>query len=168
MSARATATRDPFVDRDHDHEQCVNGAMDAAVALCARRGARLTQLRKRVLELVWHWHRPIGAYEILDRLREDGRASAPPTVYRALAFLSDQGLVHRVDSLNAYIGCPSPDAFHRAHFLICQDCGQAAEIDDRDLRRALHRGARRAGFEVRGETVEITGVCGRCRDRAGP
>lgn len=164
MSARATPLSDPFVDRDHDHELCVNGAMDAAVALCAQRGARLTPLRKRVLELVWHWHRPVGAYEILDRLREDGRASAPPTVYRALAFLSDHGLVHRVDSLNAYIGCPSPDAFHRAHFLICQDCGQAAEIDDEALRRALGRAAKQAGFEVRGETVEITGLCGRCRD----
>ncbi len=154
----------PFIHRDHDHEKCVAEAVTAATALCAERGARLTKLRRHVLELIWQWHRPVGAYEILDRLRAEGRAAAPPTVYRALAFLSEHGLVHRIDSMNAYIGCPSPGAFHSAHFLICERCGQAAEIDDSSLRRAVRRGADRAGFQVHSETVEITGICGHCRD----
>ncbi|MBL25997.1 MAG: Fur family transcriptional regulator [Rhodospirillaceae bacterium] len=154
---------DPFIDRSHDHDRCVADAMETAVSLCDRRGVRLTPLRRRVLELVWQSHSPIGAYEVLEMLREDRRGAAPPTVYRALDFLREQGLVHRVDSLNAYVGCVTPDAGHRAHFLLCTECGQAAEIDDEALRDAIGRCAERAGFRIAGETVEITGICAACR-----
>ncbi|MDP6353107.1 MAG: Fur family transcriptional regulator [Alphaproteobacteria bacterium] len=154
---------DPFVAHGHDHDRCVAEAVAAAAELCAARGVRLTALRRRVLELIWRHHRPVGAYELLDLMRANGRAAAPPTVYRALAFLSEHGLVHRIDSMNAYLGCAAPGATHRAHFLICEDCGEAAEIIDNELRRAVGRCTGRAGFEVRTETVEITGVCARCQ-----
>ena len=158
-----TGAADPFIDRSHDHARCVADAMETAASICDRRGVRLTPLRRRVLELVWQSHSPIGAYEVLELLRQERRGAAPPTVYRALDFLREQGLVHRVDSLNAYVGCISPDDGHRAHFLLCTECGQAAEIDDEALRTAIGRCAERAGFRIAGETVEITGICAACR-----
>ena len=97
--------------------------------MCAPAWQRLTELREQVLELVWRSHAPIGAYQILDQLAERGRV-APPTVYRALEFLSREGLIHRIDSLNAYVGCPSPARPHQAYFFICRACGDAAEIHD--------------------------------------
>jgi len=156
-----------FAAGAHDHRQCVTDALDAAGRLCRDRGERLTPLRQRVLELVWDSHRPIGAYEILDLLRRERGRVAPPTVYRALEFLLDQGLVHRVESRNAYIGCDRPEHRHRAHFMLCTGCGLAAEVDDDALTGAIAALARRAAFAVEQETVELTGLCPVCRDDAG-
>ena len=89
----------------HDHDACVDDAMARAEAICGAQGARLTPMRRRVLELVWNGHRPRGAYDILEDLASDGKKPAPLTVYRALDFLVEQGLVHRLESLNAFVGC---------------------------------------------------------------
>jgi len=148
----------------HDHDRCVADALAAAGQLCVERGQRLTPLRRRVLELVWGSHRPVGAYELLDLLRQERGRVAPPTVYRALEFLLDQGLVHRVESRNAYIGCNRPGRRHRAHFMICNRCGMAAEVDDAALTGAIASLAERAAFAVESETVELTGLCPGCRD----
>lgn len=97
-------TQAPLASRPHDHSRCVTHALTEAESICTRQGLRLTALRKRVLELVWHSHKPLGAYDILGVLsEEDGRRAAPPTVYRALDFLLENGLVHRIASLNAFI-----------------------------------------------------------------
>ena len=148
----------------HDHGRCIDDAVRAAARLCQQSGERLTPLRRRVLELVWESHRPVGAYELLQRLQEEKGKAAPPTIYRALTFLQEQGLVHRIESLNAYVGCDHPEDSHRAHFLICHDCGEAAEIRDRDFAKALGRVGRRAGFMVDRETVELQGLCPRCQN----
>ena len=158
---------DPFVAEPHDHRRCVHAAVSQAHALCASRGARLTALRRRVLELVWRSHAPIGAYQILAQLAESERRAAPPTVYRALEFLSREGLIHRIDSLNAYVGCPHPGLPHAAYFFICRDCGDAAEIRDEELADALTRCVARAQFEVETATVELSGLCARCRAKTG-
>jgi Fur family transcriptional regulator, zinc uptake regulator len=153
----------PFVAEDHDHESCVETAVTAAGAVCEQRGERLTPLRRRVLELVWASHSPVGAYDLMERLgRERGRV-APPTIYRALDFLCQQRLVHRIDSLNAFVGCAHPGRAHAAYFMICRRCRAAAEIVDPDLRTAMAQSADRAGFLVEGETVELHGVCPHCR-----
>ncbi len=148
----------------HDHERCIDDAVRAADRVCEERGERLTPLRQRVLELVWDSHRPVGAYEVLQRLQSERGRTAPPTVYRALSFLQDQGLVHRIESLNAYVGCDHPEDAHRAHLLICRTCGDAAEIRDREFVQALDRIGQRAGFQVDRETVELQGVCPHCLD----
>ncbi len=160
-----------------DPSSNIEGLLDRADAMCAERGARLTALRRRVLSLVLQAPAPIGAYDLLDRLREaDGKAAAPPTVYRALDFLMEQGLIHRLERLSAYIGCigeavpghDHEDAHchsahpHRAQFLICRQCGKAVELDDHDLARALDRAARRAGFSVGAATIEAEGLCETC------
>ncbi len=172
MSTRPDATAHGFSEAGrsfaraaHDHRRCVARALDVAGKLCLARGARLTALRRRVLALVWRSHRPVGAYDILALLRR-GRV-APPTVYRALDFLIGQGLVHRIESLNAFVGCARPQRAHACQFLICTDCRAAAEIDDPGLDDAVAKSARRARFVVRRPTVELLGLCARCADREG-
>lgn len=148
----------------HDHGACIEEAMERARTLCAGRGARLTQLRERVLRLVWSSHRPRGAYAVLDDLaQQDGRTVAPLTVYRALDFLVEQGLVHRIESLNAYIGCTEPGQTHAGQFLVCQCCGNAAELNDPEIARAVAEGARARGFTAVRQTVEVIGTCPACR-----
>jgi Fur family transcriptional regulator, zinc uptake regulator len=149
----------------HDHARCVDDALGKAAALCARRGARLTELRRRVLELVWQGHAAVKAYDVLDHLGRTPGAK-PPTVYRALDFLMAHGLVHRLESLNAYVGCPQPERSHQGRFLICDACGHVAEFDSAALRRAIADEAQGLGFAVRAETVEVHGFCQCCRAAA--
>ena len=153
-----------FASESHDHGACLNQALAKAETLCRTRGARLTAQRRRVLELVWQSHAPVGAYALLERLAADGDGRvAPPTVYRALDFLLAHGLIHRIESLNAYLGCPHPDVIHNGQFLICRNCHAAAEMRDEAVDRALRAGAERHGFAVEAETVELRGLCPDCR-----
>jgi Fur family zinc uptake transcriptional regulator len=147
---------------DHDHDRCVADALGAAIELCDRRGIRLTPVRRRVLELVWRNHEPVGAYALLDLLREEGWSAAPPTVYRALEFLLENGLVHRIESLNAFVGCSDPRQPHRGQHLICRRCGSVTEIAAAEVIGAVRRSAAAVGFTVERETIEIAGVCGAC------
>lgn len=153
----------PFDGAGHDHGVCVAKALSEADALCAQRGARLTRLRRRVLELVWTSHSPVGAYDLLDRLSHEHGRATPATVYRALEFLLAQGLVHRIESLNAFVGCPVPERDHSGQFLICRECGAAAEVHDQAVERAIAERAAACGFAVEGKTVEVRGLCPACR-----
>lgn len=153
----------PFQDERHAHADCLQTALAAAEALCAQRGLRLTPLRRRVLELVWQSHEPVKAYDVLDQLRQEHRGAAPPTVYRALDFLQAKGFVHRIESLNAFIGCGAPQESHDGQFMICRRCGEVAEIDDDEITTLLSRKARQLGFRIDNETIEIRGVCAGCK-----
>lgn len=153
----------PFKAERHDHRRCVTAALARAAKLCAGKGSRLTALRRRVLELVWRSHRPVGAYDILSQLARSRGTVAPPTVYRALEFLQAEGLVHRIESLNAYIGCERPDEPHCVQFLICRACGQAAEMADDRIDAAMRRGSAKAGFALERPTVEALGLCPDCQ-----
>lgn len=152
-----------FPENPHDHSQCFDEAMDAAENLCKRVGLRLTAQRRRVLELLWTSHKPLGAYEILDMLNKQGAAAAPPTVYRALDFLLANGLIHRIESLNAFVGCAAPDQEHGGQFLICSSCGLTAELDDDDLTKKIRERASKMGFDVKKQTIEVSGLCPACR-----
>lgn len=155
---------DQFPPPGHDHDDCVRSALDTAAQQCERHGARFTALRRRVLELVWTSHEPVGAYALLDILKAEGHAAAPPTVYRTLDFLIEQGLVHRLERLNAFVGCPRPDQTHSAHFLICTDCGRAAELQHAEaVDRAVMDAAEALGFSVTRQTIEVEGLCPDCR-----
>jgi Fur family zinc uptake transcriptional regulator len=167
MATSSRKARALFPRAGHNHAQCVSSALAAAAALCEREGQRLTPLRQRVLELVWSSHQPVGAYAILDQLKGDGRSAAPPTVYRALEFLLERGLVHRIESLNAFIGCPAPDGNHPVQFLICRGCGMTAEMDDRRVADALAKGAAERGFAVESRVIELSGLCQHCQQGKG-
>jgi Fur family transcriptional regulator, zinc uptake regulator len=156
----------PFKGAEHAHAQCLQDAVHAAEKACLQRGLRLTPLRRQVLELVWRSHEPVKAYDVLERLQRTHRGAAPPTVYRALEFLQAEGFVHRIESLNAYIGCGAPQNAHSGQFLICRDCGEVAEIDDPEVRTLLATKARSLGFHIESETIEVTGACVNCRDKA--
>ena len=157
----------PLACRPHDHSHCVSHALETAEALCEQGGMRLTTLRKRVLELVWASHKPLGAYDILGVLSEtDGRRAAPPTVYRALDFLLEHGLVHRIASLNAFVGCNHPGKIHQGQFLICRNCQAAVELQHGNIDTAVLASAASVGFSVEGQTVEISGLCAACKEIA--
>ncbi|MES9947277.1 MAG: Fur family transcriptional regulator [Candidatus Thiodiazotropha sp.] len=152
-----------FPPADHDHRHCVQKALQNAEDYCRTKGLRLTKLRHRVLELIWANHRPVGAYDLLQQLTLDGHKAAPPTVYRSLDFLLEHQLIHRINSLNAFVGCDHPGLDHAAQFFICQSCGQAAELDDSEVESAIARHAKQIGFSVEGRSIEITGICTQCK-----
>ncbi|MCG7874048.1 MAG: transcriptional repressor [Candidatus Thiodiazotropha lotti] len=152
-----------FPSADHDHKHCVSLALKNAEAYCLQQGLRLTKLRHQVLELIWANHQPVGAYELLEQLTQEGRKAAPPTVYRALDFLMENGLVHRISSRNAYVGCSHAGHDHTAQFLICETCGQVAELDDARIGSVITKDADQLGFTVAQWTLEISGICDQCK-----
>ena len=154
-----------FPSREHDHAQCIENALNAAERICREGNLRLTGIRKRVLEIVWERHAPTGAYHILDRLRKEHGAAAPPTVYRALNFLLAHGLVHKIESFNAFVGCRKPDGAHAAQFLICTTCRRVAELDDPEVATLISSKAAHAGFDVSRQTIELQGSCNDCACR---
>lgn len=152
----------PFRGANHHHADCMDGALAKAEASCTRRGLRLTAIRRRVLELVWRNHEPVKAYDLLGVLKAEKKGAAPPTIYRALEFLQQQGFVHRIESLNAYVGCGEPGRHMMAQFLICHACGVVAELDDADIGNMIAEKAGRLGFTSKHQTVEIRGLCTGC------
>jgi len=152
----------------HDHAQCVDAALYAAEAICRENGARMTATRRRVLELIWESHRPVKAYELLERMSRDGRRVKPPTIYRALDFLYENGLIHRIETLNAVVGCSDPAGAHSGYFLVCDNCETVTELASSALDDFLCDEAERLGFRVHRQSVEIFGRCRSCADSASP
>lgn len=151
--------------RKHDHRRCQRRALAEAQQLCAARELRLTSRRRQVLEILLASHQPLGAYDILAILNGDqGEHVAPPIVYRALDFLAAQGLIHRIESRNAFISCAQPGHHGGAQFLICHGCGQVAELATGDGQ--LLAEADSIGFAVDHSVIEISGVCARCQKNA--
>lgn len=162
----------PIACRPHNHAICVDKAMAAARSACEDAGVRLTPMREQVLFLVWQSHKPLGAYDIIDQLSRqmslEGKRSkviAPPTVYRALEFLQAQGLVHRIASLNAFVGCSIQGSDHISQFLLCRDCGIAIEMESDAIDQAIRQNASSYGFSIDTETIEIMGCCVSCRSK---
>ena len=153
-----------FPDPEHDHRACIEEALSQAEALCRIRGVRLTPLRRRVLAIIWESHAPLGAYDVLERMNAGGERNAPPTAYRALDFLLKHGLIHRIESLNAFVGCAMPGDAHKAQFFICRDCGTVAETHSEKIGEAIESSATQAGFQVDTPVVEISGQCPECFD----
>lgn len=152
--------------RQHNHNACIADALADARAICQRHNARLTAIRQRVLELIWQSHRPLGAYDVLAMLAQDGYNAAPPTVYRALDFLQKYGLVHRIASLNAFVGCTHAGTHHQGIFLICQRCGNVLELPADSVSEAIKTAAAEVGFTPGSTTVEVSGFCPSCRKSA--
>ena len=142
----------------------VSSFLNQASELCEQRNLRFTALRKRVLEMVCEAEQPVGAYQLLDQLRESGRSAAPPTVYRALDFLLEQGLVHRLATNNTYMACAHPQKPHAALFLVCSQCGHTQEVHTEGVIDVVRQQADAFNFSIQHASVEVTGLCSNCRD----
>jgi Fur family zinc uptake transcriptional regulator len=150
----------------HDHTRCEADVLADAEVACAARGARLTPLRRRTLSALVSEHRPLGAYEIMERMASDGPRPAPITVYRALDFLLEHGLVHRIASRNAFIACAHKHtSSDSAVFLICERCGTVGESSSAAVTQALQDAATAAGFVSHRPVIEVVGICVHCRAR---
>jgi len=148
---------------EHDHSLCKSEALESALKLCQKKGLKLTKIRHQVLAIIWDHHHPIGAYDILQKLQERGYKPAPPTAYRALNFLTSAQLIHRIESLNAYIGCPSSGTNHQCQFYICTSCGHIAEVNNGEVAKTLSAAAEKLGFVSHQPVIEVHGLCLACQ-----
>jgi Fur family zinc uptake transcriptional regulator len=156
-----------FPSPDHDHAPCSAKVMAHAEALCRKRKQRLTPMRRQVLSALAGSHRPIGAYEIMDLVAAEGARPAPITIYRALDFLREHGLVHRIESRNAFVACVNNHSGgDLVVFLICERCGAVGEASSQAVADQLKAAARAAGFTPKAPVIEVTGVCSHCRQAA--
>jgi Fur family transcriptional regulator, zinc uptake regulator len=154
-----------FPAPDHDHSRCASAAIAHAEAQCAAREQRLTPMRRQVLETLLASHRPLGAYEIMSRLRQRTRP-APITIYRALDFLIENGLAHRIETRNAFVACVhNHGGDDLVIFLICERCGAVGEAPGGGAAEALKASSRAAGFSPKSPVIEIAGICSHCRER---
>lgn len=150
----------------HDHAACVAEAVAAADQWCASENLRFTAVRRKVLEILLQEHRALGAYQILDRLRDEGFGSQPPIAYRALEFLVANGFVHKIERLNAFIACSHPGENHSPAFMICRLCDAVAEAQATPARGTLGNAARATGFRIEKTVVEAEGLCPSCAEKA--
>ena len=145
------------------HTHCISDAIEKGEKICNDNGLKFTAIRRKVLELVWSSHKPIKAYDILESLTKEGGAAMPPTVYRALDFLLKNGLVHKINSLNAFVGCSHPAADNQCYFLICNECDVVTECCTANLGKAIGKSAKDNAFTMDAASLEITGTCQACR-----
>ena len=157
---------EPIGFGEHDHGSCISVGIAAAEAHCLATGLRFTPVRRKALEIILQEHRALGAYEMLDRLRDAGFGSQPPVAYRALEFLVANGFAHKIERLNAFIACAHPGANHSPAFMICRLCDSVAEAQSSPARGALGEAARTTGFKIERTVVEAEGVCPVCAEKA--
>ena len=150
----------------HDHATCAADVLARAEGLASQSGARLTPVRKRVLEILLESHKALGAYDVLQRLSAEGFGNQPPVAYRALEFLVDQGFAHRIRRLNAFAACMHPGEAHAPAFLICKSCDLVAEAPAAPVRAALEAAAGAIGFSIERSNIEALGLCPSCKGAA--
>ncbi|MEL7100146.1 MAG: Fur family transcriptional regulator [Pseudomonadota bacterium] len=152
---------DPVAFSSHDHAQCEKTALAKAEAHCREHKLRLTPVRRAALEILLSEHRALGAYEVLEKLAAAGHGSHPPAAYRALSFLTDAGLAHKVEALNAYVACSHSGNSHTPVFLVCTSCNNVAEAEMNS--HGLDSAAHASGFEIKRSVIEATGLCPGCQ-----
>ncbi len=138
-------------------------ALDAAERVCARRGVRLTSLRRQVLEQILNTEGVIKAYDLIHELSSADRSIKPPTIYRSLAFLLEQGFIHRIESLNGFVACNHPGEAHETLLMICDICGDIHEMHPENISAALDQAAGQQGFAISTKVVELHGLCRGCQ-----
>lgn len=148
---------------DHDHGHCAADALLRAEVVIAERGLRMTPVRRRTLEILLEDHRALGAYDVLNRLAAEGFGNQPPVAYRALEFLQEQGLAHRIRRLNAFTACMHPGEAHAPAFLICRLCSTVSEAPAVPVITALQAAAAASGFQIERSNIEALGLCPSCQ-----
>ena len=133
-----------------------------AKAHCEDNGARFTPLREEVYRILLNKAAPMGAYDLLDLLRQSNDSAKPATIYRSLDFLLDFGLIHKLESTNTFVACHHFGCAHPVQFLICDECGDVAEIQSTSIHNSLSAQAKQMGFVVKQQTIEAHGSCKAC------
>jgi Fur family zinc uptake transcriptional regulator len=151
----------------HNHKSCCGNGMAAADRLAREAGLRLTPVRRRALEILLEEHRAMGAYQVLERLAADGFGAQPPVAYRALEFLVENGLAHRIRRLNAFTACMHPGEAHAPVFFICSECDGVAEAPGAGVTDAVAVAADQIAFQVARMNVEAVGICPNCQAADG-
>ncbi len=151
-----------FCCPDHSGTSQAQAILAQAEARAREAGLRLTPVRRRTLEILLEAHGALGAYEVLERLAAEGYGTQPPVAYRALNFLVENGLAHRIRRLNAFTACAQPAHEHRAAFLICESCDSVTEARADGMTRALGAAADAVGFVLARSTIEAVGLCRAC------
>ncbi|WP_342806680.1 transcriptional repressor [Alteromonas sp. M12] len=141
----------------------IDAQLSRAKEYCEGKGARFTSLREKVYELLLNKSSSVGAYELLDELKVTESGAKPATVYRTLDFLLEFGLIHRLESTNAFVACHHFDCSHPVQFLICDKCGLVKEIQSEGLKETLDKQANSVGFKVSKQTIEAHGTCALCQ-----
>ena len=147
--------------KDHNHELCYKTSIKAFKKNCHEKKLKLTPLRLKVFELLLNDHRPLGAYQILNTLSKDGLNLTPPVIYRVLDFLIEQGFVHKIKNLNAFIACSHPGNTHSPTFMICRKCEKVAEIDVNESGIKLDKNLF-SDFQIEESIIEVIGICKSC------
>jgi Fur family zinc uptake transcriptional regulator len=147
----------------HEHPASPEAALALADKYCRERGEKLTPIRRKVLELLLTSGRATKAYSLLDDMRQVHPGSAPPTVYRALDFLLSAGLVHRIESINAFTVCHDLTQCQHGILVVCQQCGNVTELHQPVLRDALVAQIEHAGYRLAGDEIELKGLCAACQ-----
>lgn len=137
--------------------------VNRARTLCEKNGARFTSIREKVFRLLANLNGGIGAYELLEQLKQTEPGAKPATVYRALEFLTEQGFIHKIESSNAFLLCHHFDQHHPAQLLICDQCGNVTELHSDMLQEEFNRQAVAQGFVIKHQTIEANGLCKTCR-----
>ncbi|WP_321916884.1 MULTISPECIES: Fur family transcriptional regulator [unclassified Paraburkholderia] len=168
-SALHSHTHGETHDHDHGHSHGAQGAtLESALAMaeayCRERGEKLTPIRRKVLELLLASGRATKAYSLLDEMRQIHPGSAPPTVYRALDFLLSAGLIHRIESINAFAVCHDLTQCQHGILVVCQQCGNVTELHEPKLRQALVAQIEAAGYRLAGDGIELKGLCAQCQE----
>lgn len=167
VSASMLYCNSMFPEPHHNHAKCTAELLTRAERTCERRGSRLTGQRRDVLSCVAESHSAVGAYDIIERMAGHGPRPAPITVYRALDFLEAHGLVHKIESRNAFVACTHAHEGQPAAMLVCESCGLVAELDVPDVFERLTSAAEAQGFALRRSVVELTGLCQACGPGGG-
>ncbi|NOQ65013.1 MAG: transcriptional repressor [Methyloprofundus sp.] len=152
-----------LVQGKHNHHRCIDHALQVAEQVCLKKKLRLTKIRRQVLQLICENHKAVGAYELLDLFREFDPNAKPVTIYRSLDFLMDIGLVHKIESQNAFIACLQAEKQHKSVILICGQCKNAFEIDATAVYENLFALSKQAQFEPQYLTLELHGLCVNCQ-----
>ncbi len=150
------------IQHPHNHKSCLQQALHVAEQVCHQKGLRLTPIRRRILELICTSHKAIGAYELLDIFHAEDAKAKPVTIYRALDFLMEAGLVHKVESLNAFIACLHAESQHKSVILICTQCHNAYEMDAEPIYEQLFALSKSIQFTPHYLTLELQGICSHC------
>ena len=144
------------------HKSCIKEALIEAKTICDQRGVKLTKLRETVLKLIWKNHTYVKAYDLLEELKKIDDSAKPPTVYRSLDFLMENGFIHKIQSLNAFVGCSHPGEHNECYFLICKECRNIEECHSENINKFVQSTSSNNNFSANQITLEISGICQEC------